>query len=391
MIPGMEREEIVISTKNKKLRTVLFVLAFFVAVSAFTYGITSLGHKDPGYHEVEVSEYKKVELFDTGIHLYYSFEGNSNQIKRQINELKEIYTTALDHAWKMLDKSTEYEGYHNLAYLNHHLNEDVEVDEELVRILQDAWKKSDTQKYSVFAGPLFDQWKEILYADDPQTFDPLYNEVERQRLEELCACLQDPQNYDLRFQGNTVHVYVSDTFLTVLKDNEYPEEILDLNLLRDAYLLENIRDQLAGQGWRKGYLESEKGMILGLGEMPVQECVLYTYDEDVVQAGSFPVQEKTAVCRIKTFSAGETGYYVLEEDSLIFRHPYLELTGYPRNDIRSLYAADEMGDLVETSYQAAVSNPAAIHAPWKCIYTLSDDPMHWITDTPEFFTLNQQN
>ena len=138
MIPAMEREEIVISTKNKKLRTVLFVLAFFVAVSAFAYGVTSLGHKDPGYQEVEVSEYKKVELFDTGIHLHYSFEGNSNEIKRRINELKEIYTNALDHAWKLLDKSTEYEGYHNLAYLNHHLNEDVEIDEELVMILQDA-------------------------------------------------------------------------------------------------------------------------------------------------------------------------------------------------------------------------------------------------------------
>ena len=42
-----------VSEKHIGLRIALTAVAFVIAVVAFTYGVTRIGHKDPGYHNIE--------------------------------------------------------------------------------------------------------------------------------------------------------------------------------------------------------------------------------------------------------------------------------------------------------------------------------------------------
>ena len=67
----MEREELVISTKNKKLRWILFILAFLIAVTAFGYGVSRMGYQEPGLQEIEAEPDEEAPMYASGYHLFY--------------------------------------------------------------------------------------------------------------------------------------------------------------------------------------------------------------------------------------------------------------------------------------------------------------------------------
>ena len=70
MFESERDEQLVLSTRHIKLRTVLFVLAFLVAIFSFVYGIRQMMHKDPGIYEVEANPDVENKMYDHGFHLY---------------------------------------------------------------------------------------------------------------------------------------------------------------------------------------------------------------------------------------------------------------------------------------------------------------------------------
>ncbi len=148
-------EQFDINTKHVGLRTAAFLLALLLAVGAISFGITRIGRKVPGYQSIDIVSNEEELSYARDISFQYYLDGSSDEIKRAINEIRAFYSPTLLRVCEQLDAETEYEGVNNLATLNAKLGQDVQLSEELFRVLLDAQARSEAQTgFNLFGGKL---------------------------------------------------------------------------------------------------------------------------------------------------------------------------------------------------------------------------------------------
>ena len=349
MFESERDERLVLSTRHIKLRTVLFVLAFLLAIFSFTYGIRQMTHKDPGLYEVDTNPDAENTLYNFGFHLFYYFDGSSNEIKQAQNQLRDFYSISLGRVVKELDPVREYDSLVSLAALNAHPGEAIEVSEELMDVLQDAYaRQSDV--YSLFNGPLYGLWQDILSLSEPQDSDPVNDPNVRERVEIFSAL--EPETFgELRFSGNTVTYLPGEGYLDLITENEYPEQFIDLNLLHDAYVLRLVARDLIANGWTKGFLQSDSGTLVLLGDMEIEGlnlCGIDTENAVLKNVAVYAPSPGAAMSRFTILGGEEAAYYTIEDEGKIhYRHPYYLDSGVPQERLGISYVIDEGGDPVD--------------------------------------------
>ena len=330
-----KQEQITPSADHLWLRVIAFVLALIVAVGSITYGVTRIGRKEPGYQTIEAAPAEEALLYAKDISFQYYFTGGSDEIKKAVNELKALYSPTLLRVYKLLDAENEYEDMTNLASLNAHIGEDLAISEELYRTLLDAKEKTLEQNgYNMYAGALSSAWQDIRMLSNPEDFDPLRNETERERLRNLSETTNDLSNFDLSIVSEEQHIVrleVSESYRALLRELEQEGPILDLGALHDAYELRLLADVLLNAGYRQGYLSMTSGVTLILPDNPGGElCLFGRTDGGVTPAAVTPATGGTAACIMRAFavSEGEPDYYELDGS---VRHPWLPASGEYRD------------------------------------------------------------
>lgn len=306
------------------LRTVAFALFFVLAIVFIVRGVVLIGKKEPGLHEVEPSPDEEAPLYAAGILFEHEFTGSSDEIKQQLNALKEIYSAALKRAYKLLDPEQEYTGYTNLATLNRHPGEEITLPAPLYAVLQDACARSaseDSGGYRIFSGALWSEWQQLLYLEQPERFDPARNPEEAERISALAAAAEE-DCASLRFlPENKVIFTVSPEYQAFLGKFEVEAPILNLNLLHDAYLLQMVREEVEERGYHAGILTTEGGLIVSFSDYASGEAVMIgEQGGEIAHLGTVSVQPDTVYFQTRAFAAGAAGYYQLEDGSK--RHCY---------------------------------------------------------------------
>lgn len=351
--------DIIVSEKHVVLRKICFLLALLVAVGAFTFGVTRIGHREEGSYALTAAEDPELPLYRIGVHAEFVFQGSSSQIKLAIAEADKAYTEALKRAWKLLDPRQEYVDCVNLATLNARPNQDVRVSPELFAVLTDAWDKTREQRgYSLFAGPLYAEWEDILILSEPEDFDPLRNEEEARRLEQLREQTGDLSRLRLTVtdrENCVLRLEVPEEYLRFLESMEREPLILDLNLLREAYLLELTAAEMREQGLRDGFLRTDSGLILCLeGQRAGEYCLYGRRDGWPLLAATAPIRPGSAYCQFTAFplKEGEGLFYAIEEQGKIhLRNPYLPADGRDRELLLSSCVICPDGALAEACYE----------------------------------------
>lgn len=341
-----KQEQITPSSEHLWLRVIGFVLALAVAVGAFTFAVTSIGRKESGYQRIEATSDPEALQLSQSVDFQVYLKGSSGEIKRAVNELSAVYTPALLRVSRLLDAETEYEGLANIASLNAHPGEDLTVDAELYELLLDAQEKSRAgEGFLLFAGPFLRAWQDILYLAEPQDFDPLRSDTERERLQKLLTAASDPANCALIPVDDENHVLrleISEEYRRVLRETEQEGPVLDLGLLHDAYELRLLRDALTQAGFGGGYLSMASGVTVVLPGNPGGELCLYGRRADgMTPAAVTPAVGGRAASVIRCFAAreGEPGYYELDG---VLRHPRLPASGEHRSLLLgSMVVADD--------------------------------------------------
>ena len=269
----MNDHDIELNTRNVKARTVAFLVALALAVAAFAVGITSLSRKSPGYYDVEANTDDETILYAKTVRLRYYFADGKADIRSTLRELQTVYPGALKEFSRMLDAETTFPGVINPAMLNSNPGKEMTVSAELLAVLTDAYEKTcEQQGYNMFAGPLYAVWDTLLYLEEPQSFDPAVNASEQERIRRIAAVVNDLDNFRFEVVDAVKHIVrfdYSDTVRRMLEEEELGDRILDLNLLREAYLLRLIGDRLEQRGFSDGYLSTTDGQVLCLsGELP---------------------------------------------------------------------------------------------------------------------------
>lgn len=319
MKKNKKEENIVVSEKHVGLRLTLFVIAALIAVLAFSYGVSQLLHRDEGYYDIEIPKNSEFSMYSVGFSVSYYFEGESAEIRSNTKKLEDLTATHLLRAYKLLDNDEEYDGYSNIATLCSNIGEEISVGKELYYILADAYERTTSGGvYNMFAGSLYDEWQSILTLEEESIpdFDPSNNENSARRIEELAEMTSRLEYFGLEFTSEekyTVRFTVSDEYLAFLRENEYSERILDLNILADAYKLELVASAFEKAGFKNGYLYTDSGCALSLSEHTGSEYVLYGYGGELApkELAYVSVTEGSAASMLYSFPLydGELMYY----------------------------------------------------------------------------------
>lgn len=324
-------EQFDINTKHVGLRTAAFLLALLLAVGAISFGITRIGRKVPGYQNIDIVSNEEELSYARDISFQYYLDGSSDEIKRAINEIRAFYSPTLLRVCEQLDAETEYEGVNNLATLNAKLGQDVQLSEELFRVLLDAQSRSEAQTgFNLFGGKLNRAWRELRYLGEPEDFDPLRSEEQLERLERLGEACRDPENFRLTVvdaERYIVRFEVSDGCLALFEELEAEGPILDLGALHDAYELQLTAQALEEKGYKNGFLSMNSGVTVLLSANPGVELQLLGKTADgVTTAATAPAGIGCASCMMRAFAQkeGEPDYYELDGH---LRHPWLPASG----------------------------------------------------------------
>ena len=318
--------------KIQPWKVVAFVLAAALAVFSFTYGVTSLGRKESGYHTVEVRTEDQAEVFDSGLTFTYYAEGSSNEIKHILNAVKDAYSDALTTNHKLLEPAKTYPDCVNLASVNEAMGEPVQITRPLFNILRDAYEKTlERNGFNMFAGALFSEWQTLLYLENPEEFDPLNDENERNRIRDIAEITRNLDHFSFEILDEekcVIRFDVSEEYLSFLKEYEIASPVLNLGMMRDAYLLQAVGEEMAQKGFVNGYLTTQTGLVLSLEEGKAQElCVYGSKNGKIGEIGS--VSMVSPVCGAQFVAVppleNAYGYYEMVKDGKTFyRHPFFD-------------------------------------------------------------------
>ena len=338
-----------------------FFLAMAVSIYFFSDGFMRMGMKDPGYYQIETVE--DASGYAQGYSFVYYLDGDSNTIKATGQKLKSIYSTKLVRMYKLLDSQNTYDGFQNLATLSASLGQEVTINRELYEVLSDAWAKTqEGQGFNLFAGALNAAWNEILVLTEPEEFDPAMDPQMESRLAALARMTADLSHFDLELKADgesyTCKVTVSQEYLDYLEENEHSKTILDLGMLKDGYILDQLRDAIEAEGYCNGYLTAKSGMILNLSQHTgAANYQIYSLSDGAsVKSAVLPARANSAYCLARSFALtdGELCYYsVTAEGKTYDRHPW--------------FAADSSFPGVLTMACAVADDGAPVAAAYACV------------------------
>ena len=157
------------------MRILLFVSFFTIAILSLTFGIVSLFKGDTGYQIITTGNDENSFMDNELVLNYYIGNNNENELK----EITKLYSDLVSYSYKLLDSEILYDDIFNIAYINNHLNEEIEIDS----ILYNSFYmiKEYDLLFILYLGPLYYETTGIIYnSSSLDLFSPLYtNEVNK--------------------------------------------------------------------------------------------------------------------------------------------------------------------------------------------------------------------
>ena len=355
--------KITLSEKHIKLRLVLTIFFLIVAVAAFTIGVVSIGKKSSGYQTIQAKTDAEALTYNNAVTFRYYLEGKSNQIKRSARELEAVYTPVLASAYKRLDANNVYTGEVSIGLINRNMGSPVSVSPGLYAVLKDAYSKTlENRGYNMFAGALFAEWESIQILDEPDEFDPVNNDFQASRIAAIAAVVSDLSNFKLEFLDDvncTVRFSVSKEYQDFCKDYEIQAYALDLNNLKDAYMLAMMADDLVNAGYRFGHMSTAQGMVVNTSERGSLGYSMYTLEGgNEIAYATIDIDGVFCSATFTAFGMGsDYGYDIESNGKKLYRHLYFDVrTGEFADILMSATIISHDNDIVENVYQSIIMN-----------------------------------
>lgn len=241
---------------SQRKRAAAFAAALLVAGLALFAALRTLTKVDAGWTEIEAAPGEgsagEVRLWaDLGA------EKESPLAERKL--LSGVFSQAARELHALYTPYEAVAGVRNLWWINHHPNEDLEVDPRLYEALRQS-----AAGRSVFMGPLYEIWDGVYFSQSDQEAreaDPRLNESAAAAVREVLSLLRDPREISLSFSENsTLRLNVSEKLLALAKEEEIGR-YLDFGWALNAWMADGLAEALLERGWTRGILASPDGFI----------------------------------------------------------------------------------------------------------------------------------
>lgn len=347
----MKKQEIQINRKNIVLRVILFLFFLTVGVTFIALYFTGVLQFQKGYSKIEIIPENQNIKADKIVYYAY-FDGNSLSVRQNVKNLQGFYSPKANYVLMLTDEYANYESRNNLKTIADNEGKEVEVDEVLYKILQDAYTKSKEEKnYSLLGYKLFLQWDVIIGLDGLSLInsDPSVNPETKALLENQVQVIKEENQREfLSFRNKDKKFYVKASFTSeyknILDDND---PLLSLGILKDAYIIDYLASQLEREGNKDGFLISSDGYIKALSEYQGGSYNLYDiYDDKISQVGSIVINKNESHCRYAFFDYYRSMYYSINGQ---IRYPLVNMKNGMASSFGKAFSMKGT-DLLETSY-----------------------------------------
>lgn len=252
------------SDKYVKLRAAAAVIFLIIGAAAIAYGVSQLFAVDKGWQRIEITP--TAVSCSGDFTLLYDIGAGELSARDENRQLEALWTDITESAAKIFDPATEYKGVGNLAALNNHPNEAVELEPALYSALELMESYGDRTAY---LGPAFGIYNNVFDCTEDwqlEDFDPVSGEPIRELFGKIAAFAADPDSVRVELLGqNMARLCVSEEYLEFLEFEEL-DGTVDFYWMKNAFITDYLADRLTDEGFTRAVITSFDGFIRNIDQ-----------------------------------------------------------------------------------------------------------------------------
>lgn len=204
--PVMKAE---LSEKNVRVRMAAVILLIVLAGGTFAYAISSYLSSDAGWVTIKADATSERNCSKEFVFMYcIGASGASASLENKA--LISLYTAATVKAYKLFNNDEIFADVNNIAYINQHPNEVIEVDE----VLYNAFSLMESYDCrSLYLAPVYAEYDNMFACEDDSqilAYDPFQNDNIRSYYGELGAFASSYDAIHLELLGdNKIELRIS--------------------------------------------------------------------------------------------------------------------------------------------------------------------------------------
>ncbi|MBE6934452.1 MAG: hypothetical protein E7462_05330 [Ruminococcaceae bacterium] len=295
-----------IDDKNRKWKLIAAAAFLVVGACFIAWGVKSCTTMEPGWQQIQASA--KVEETCAGDFVFFYLLGEDGKaVSTEQQEVTKVYTQCTTDAFQIFHETEVFGDVHNVAYLNQHVNEEVEVP----RVLYEAFALLEKyENRGLYLAPLYQEYVNLFLCDGDWTaeaYDPDKNPEQDRYFSEILTYTSDEQAVRLELLGNNrVRLSVSEAYLQYAQEKEI-SVFIDFYWMKNAFIADYLAQQLTAAGYTKGTLSSYDGFSRNL-DTTDGDYKLNLFDrvgKDVYLAGAMQYKNVMAAVSLRNYSTSE--------------------------------------------------------------------------------------
>ncbi|MDD6160024.1 MAG: hypothetical protein PUB51_02705 [Oscillospiraceae bacterium] len=319
-------ERIELSEKHFNVRLVVVVVLLAIGAALIAKTVIGLLRADPGWQVVEVDS-AEYESSAPEFVFYYQVGSSGVPAGIEYRQISKLYTETAVKAFRLFHRSELFEDEHNLAYLNRHPNETVEVPP----VLYDALSQMvEGGNRAIYLAPVYAEYQNLFFCSydyEAENYDPRVNAETAEYVAQVLRFAGDPDMVDLELLGGgKVRLKVAGEYQRFAAEMAV-DAYLDFFWLKNAFITDYLADVMEENGYTHGTISSYDGFCRDLDD----RGTVFSFDlRDLSDGTVYPVgtMEYTglkSVVAFRTYPVYDLDvqhYYQWESGEL--RHPYID-------------------------------------------------------------------
>jgi len=252
-----------LTEKNIRVRIAAVILLIVLASGAFAYALSSYFSSEPGWVTIQAEASSGRNCSNEFVFMYCIGAGGASATLEK-KALISLYTAAAVKAYQLFNNDEIFVGVKNIAYINKHPNEVIEVDE----VLYNAFSLLDRYNCrSLYLAPVYAEYDNMFaYEDDFQiaAYDPFRNDEIRSYYAEVATFASSYDAINIELLGeNRIMLRVSADYQKYAAEHGITDYI-DFFWMKNAFIIDYIANVMIDNNYTLGSISSYNGFVRNL-------------------------------------------------------------------------------------------------------------------------------
>lgn len=328
-----------LSEKNVFARIVAIVCLILITIIAFTHAMSTLLKTPTGWTTITVNSSAKLNCGDEFVFLY-DLGKSKEAVSVEKKKVTALYSDAMVKAYEVFNEEDDFSNEKNIAYVNQHPNEKIQVDAELYKAFELLEKYKNR---SIYLAPVYSEYAGLFACtNDAQIkdYDVTQNDDLKTEFAKITAFANNPNSVQIELLGNNeVKLLVSNDYMAYAKENDITN-FINFYWMKNAFIVDYLADTLKENHYTRGSISSYNGFVRNLDE-DNQSYSYNVYDREgntVYEAGVMNYQGRKSIVNLKNFKLSELDdqfYYDMSNGEV--KTAYIDsLDGYAKTSTNEL-------------------------------------------------------